>query len=89
MHLLTFCCLCFGRLLLVDPLLLELNLDTNLIGETASLEILDGLKQRKEGESVFRCLVKVGECVKVKVRGVGVVKVRVILYRFNQHRCYT
>ena len=40
----------FYRFLVVDPLLAELDLDTNLIGESASLEILDGLKQRKEGE---------------------------------------
>jgi hypothetical protein len=36
------------KFLVVDPLLAELDLDTNLIGESASLEILDGLKQRKE-----------------------------------------
>ena len=36
------------RLLLLDPLIQEINLDTNLIGETAALEILEGLKSRKE-----------------------------------------
>ena len=37
------------RLLTKDPLVQEVNLGANLIGESAALEILEGLKQRKEG----------------------------------------
>ena len=37
------------RLLTKDPLVQEVNLGANLIGEFAALEILEGLKQRKEG----------------------------------------
>ena len=37
------------RLLAKDPLVQEINLGANLIGESAALEILEGLKQRKEG----------------------------------------
>lgn len=40
---------CSYRLLTKDPLVQEINLGANLIGESAALEILEGLKQRKEG----------------------------------------
>lgn len=37
------------RLLVKDPLVQDINLGANLIGESAALEILEGMKQRKEG----------------------------------------